>query len=38
MHGVDTGGFAYGMWTVVLFSILIVLFLLFSFVKPKKEI
>ncbi len=37
MHGVDTGGFAYGMWTVVLFSILIVLFLLFSFVKPKKK-
>jgi protein-S-isoprenylcysteine O-methyltransferase Ste14 len=37
MHGVDTGGFAYGLWTVVLFSILIVLFLLFSFVKPNKK-
>ncbi|MEX2565036.1 MAG: isoprenylcysteine carboxylmethyltransferase family protein [Cyclobacteriaceae bacterium] len=36
MHGVDTGGFAYGLWTVVLFNILIVLFLLFSFVQPKK--
>lgn len=37
MHGIDTGGFAYGLWTTVLFSVLIVLFLVFSFVKPKKK-
>lgn len=38
MHDIDTGGSAYGLWTTVLFSILIVLFLIFSFVKPKKKV
>jgi protein-S-isoprenylcysteine O-methyltransferase Ste14 len=37
MHGVDIGGYAYGFWTMVSFSILIVLFLVFSFVKPKNK-
>ncbi|MDF1573409.1 MAG: isoprenylcysteine carboxylmethyltransferase family protein [Bacteroidales bacterium] len=37
MHGVDNGGFAYGLWTVVLFSVLITLFVAFSFVKPKNK-
>jgi len=37
MHGVDYGGYAYGFWTTVVFSILIMLFVVFSFVKPKHE-
>ncbi|MEX2427526.1 MAG: isoprenylcysteine carboxylmethyltransferase family protein [Bacteroidales bacterium] len=37
MHGVDYGGFAYGFWTVVLFSVLVTLFIAFSFVKPKNK-
>ncbi len=37
MHGVDYGGFAYGFWTVVLFSVLITLFLVFSYVKPRNK-
>lgn len=37
MHGIDEGGYAYGFWTIVLFSVLITLFLVFSFVKPKNK-
>lgn len=37
MHGTDYGGFAYGFWTMVLFSVLITLFLVFSYVKPKNK-
>ncbi|MGD9993684.1 MAG: isoprenylcysteine carboxylmethyltransferase family protein [Salinivirgaceae bacterium] len=37
MHGIDYGGFAYGLWTIVMFSILITLFLIFSYVKPKNK-
>lgn len=37
MHDVDYGGYAYGFWTTVAFSILIVLFLAFSFIKPKNK-
>ena len=37
MHDVDYGGYAYGLWTTVVFSILIVLFLTFSFIKPKNK-
>lgn len=33
----DIGGYAYCFWTMVAFSILIVLFLVFSFVKPKNK-
>ena len=37
MHDVDYGGYAYGIWSMVLFSILITLFLTFSYVKPKNK-
>lgn len=37
MHDVDYGGYAYGFWTTVAFSILIVLFLTFIFIKPKNK-
>jgi len=37
MHGVDYGGYAYGLWTMVAFSVLITLFLTFSYVKPKNK-
>lgn len=37
MHDVDYGGYAYGIWSMVLFSILITLFLTFSFVKPQNK-
>jgi protein-S-isoprenylcysteine O-methyltransferase Ste14 len=37
MHGLDEVGFAYGLWTMVAFSVLISLFLVFSFVKPKNK-
>ncbi|MCB0748483.1 MAG: isoprenylcysteine carboxylmethyltransferase family protein [Ignavibacteriae bacterium] len=31
------GGYAYGFWTLVLYSVLITLFLTFSFIKPKNK-
>ena len=37
MHGVDTGGYAYGLWTTVVFTLLIFLFIIFSYVKPKEK-
>jgi protein-S-isoprenylcysteine O-methyltransferase Ste14 len=37
MHG-QGNSFAYGMWPVVAFNILVVLFFAFSFVKPKQPI
>ncbi|HEY9114552.1 MAG TPA: isoprenylcysteine carboxylmethyltransferase family protein [Bacteroidales bacterium] len=37
MHGTNESGFAYGFWTTVAFSVLITLFLVFSFVKPKNK-
>lgn len=37
MHDADYGGYAYGFWTTVAFSILIVLFLTFTFIKPKNK-
>ena len=37
MHGVDYGGFAYGFWTMVLFSVLLTLSIVFSYVKPKNK-
>src|SRR5665811_1195557 len=37
MHGTDYGGFAYGFWTMVLFSALITLFLVFNYVKPENK-
>lgn len=37
MHGVDYGGYAYGFWTMVAFSILITLFITFSFAAPRRK-
>lgn len=37
MHGIDFGSYAYGFWSMVLFSILITLFLTFIFIKPKNK-
>jgi hypothetical protein len=35
MHGSDTSTFAYGMWTVVAFDVLLFVFFAISFVRPK---
>jgi protein-S-isoprenylcysteine O-methyltransferase Ste14 len=37
MHGEELGGYAYGMWPVVVFNILLFLFFAISFIKPKKR-
>lgn len=37
MHGAETGGYAYGMWPVVVFNILLFLFFAVAFIKPKKS-
>ena len=34
MHGGELGGYAYGMWPVVVFNILIFLFFAIGFIKP----
>ncbi len=36
MHGEELGGYAYGMWPVVVFNIFLFLFFAISFIKPKK--
>ena len=38
MNGVETGGYAYGMWPVVFFNIVLFLFFAISFIKPKGKI
>lgn len=38
MHGAETGGYAYGMWPVVVFNILLFLFFAISFIRPKKKV
>jgi len=38
MHGVEPGGYAYGMWPVVVFNILLFLFFAIGFIRPKKKI
>ena len=38
MHGQELGGYAYGMWGTVVFSILIFLFFVVSFVRPTKRV
>ena len=35
MHGEELGNYAYGMWTVAIFNILIFIFFVTSFIKPK---
>jgi len=37
MHGEEAGNYAYGMWPVVVFNILLFLFFIFSFIGPKKR-
>lgn len=37
MHGEDFGNYAYGMWTVVVFNIILFLFFIISFIGPKKK-
>jgi len=36
MHGEGAGNYAYGMWPVVVFNILLLLFFAISFIRPKK--
>ena len=38
MHGAEAGNYAYGMWTVVVFNVILFLFFVFSFIKPKTNI
>ncbi len=37
MHGGELGGYAYGMWPVVVFNVLIFLFFAVGFLKPKRR-
>lgn|SRR3989338_3591614 len=37
MHGEDLGNYAYGMWTVVVFNVILFLFFVLSFMKPKSS-
>lgn len=38
MHGEELGSYAYGMWTVVIFNVILFLFFVLSFIKPKTNI
>lgn len=38
MHGEELGGYAYGLWTVVAFNIMLILFFVISYMAPKKNI
>ena len=37
MHGESLGGYAYGMWPVVVFNIILFLFFAIGFLRPKKK-
>ncbi len=37
MHGTDSSGYAYGMWPMVVFNILLFLFFTVSFIRPRKR-
>ncbi len=37
MHGEEAGNYAYGMWPVVIFNILLFLFFAIGFIRPKKK-
>lgn len=37
MHGAESGGYAYGMWPMVVFNILLLLFFTLSFITPKTK-
>ncbi len=38
MHGEELGNYAYGMWTVAIFNVILFLFFVSSFTKPKTNI
>lgn len=38
MHGEELGGYAYGMWTAVVFNILLIVFFVMSYIVPKKNV
>lgn len=38
MHGEEAGAYAYGMWSVVVFNILLFVFFIASFLGPKKRV
>ena len=38
MHGEDLGNYAYGMWTVVTFNVILFSFFALSFIKPKTSV
>lgn len=38
MHGTQSDGYAFGMWPVVVFNILLFLFFVISFIRPKKKV
>jgi protein-S-isoprenylcysteine O-methyltransferase Ste14 len=38
MHGEEAGSYAYGMWPVVVFNILLFLFFAIGFIRPKKKV
>lgn len=38
MHGAELGGYAYGLWPVVVFNILLFLFFAIGFIRPKKKV
>ena len=37
MHGTELGGYAYGMWPVVVFNILLFLLFAVGLIRPKKK-
>jgi protein-S-isoprenylcysteine O-methyltransferase Ste14 len=37
MHGEELGRYAYGLWPVMIFNVVLVLFFVISFIKPKKR-
>lgn len=38
MHGEDLGSYAYGLWTVMIFNTLLILFFVTSYIVPKKKV
>lgn len=38
MHGIDTSTYAYGLWTLVIFNVLLVILFIASFLRPRKKV
>jgi len=38
MHGEGAGGYAYGLWPIVIFNVFIFLFFVIGFIRPKKKV